>query len=88
MSDDPIRRAERAKVELRETDAAFQAMRDKAMATFFASKPADHAVREEIYRVIVTISTIQEYLKGVAAGDAIAKYLEEMKTPEESSTGA
>lgn len=64
MSDDKIKaRANRAKIELTETEAAFTLMREQAVADLIASKPSETAKREQLYHAINTIDTVQTALK-------------------------
>lgn len=76
---DPIQAAAQARSELRQTEAAFQAMKDAAVANWLASKPADTALREEAYRLVNVIDEVRKQLHQVIATGDIEQFTAEQR---------
>ncbi len=74
MSDDRIRaRAARAAAELSETEAAFEAMRENAIAAWAATADAESAHRESLYRAVKVIDAVRDHLlQRVQDGEVVA----------------
>ncbi len=64
---DAIRDAAQAKSELRQTDAAFDAMKAAAVKAWMATKDAESAHREQLYRAVQVIESVRAYLFQVVA---------------------
>lgn len=67
---DAIRDAAQAKSELRQTDAAFDAMKAAAVSEWLSTKDGETAYREQLYRAVQAIEAVRNHLfQIVATGD-------------------
>jgi hypothetical protein len=80
MSDDEIRaRAAQARSELNLTESAFERMRAEAVARLFASKEAETALREQLYRAVQTIDTVRNHLAALVQDAEVADFAEAIR---------
>jgi hypothetical protein len=77
-------RAARARIELEETEAAFERMKANALKKWLASKPSDVETREELYRLVHVIDTVRAELNSLVTDGLMAEHeaeLEKAKRP-------
>jgi len=73
-----VRRGSRAKSELAETEAAFDAMRAAALEYIVASKAGEQALREHLYRTVQVIDTVRKHLSDLVQGGELAAVMDEL----------
>lgn len=64
---DAIRDAAQAKSELRQTEAAFDAMKAAAMSAWLATADSETAFREQLYRAVQAIEAVRGHLHQIVA---------------------
>lgn len=64
---DPIRDAAQARAELRQTDAAFEAIKQNAIEGIVSSTLDQSERRETLYRVIQTVDAVRQQLFQIVA---------------------
>lgn len=89
MTEEELRaREQRARTEYPQTKAAFDRVRGAAMSKMFATKPGEHEKREELYRLVAILNSVeQELLAATGMGsDAIDAYVQSI-TGDNATTG-
>ena len=81
MTADLKAREQAARREYPQTCAAFDKVREAAVKNMIASKPEEAVKREELYRLIHILDSVQAELASILANDtaAIEKYVESLK---------
>jgi methylaspartate ammonia-lyase len=81
-ADETAARAARARAELRETEAAFEAMRANAVEAWLASRDGETGYREALYRAVKTIDTVRDHLLALVQDGEVAAFAERVRMAE------